>query len=39
MIVFAVLTTHAEDELPGATAYLHDLTQLGEMLKAHWLSH
>lgn len=37
MVVFAVLTTHAEIELPGATAYLKDLTQLGEMLTAHGL--
>ena len=35
MIVFAVLTTHTENELPGATAYLHDLTQLGATLTSH----
>jgi sugar-phosphatase len=38
MIVFAVLTTHTEDELSGATAHLHDLTQLAETLASHGLS-
>jgi mannitol-1-/sugar-/sorbitol-6-phosphatase len=37
MRVFAVLTTHTEPELPGATAYLQDLTHLAEALAAHGL--
>ena len=32
MIVIAVLTTHRRDELPGAAAYLNDLTELSEAL-------
>jgi hypothetical protein len=38
MIVFAVLTTHARDELPGATAYLNNLMALDDALAAYgWI--
>jgi len=33
MIVIAVLTTHAKSELPGATAYVRDLTELDAALE------
>ena len=32
MRVIAVLTTHSRDELPGASAYLNDLTELPTVL-------
>ena len=35
MTVFAVLTTHAKSELPGATTYLDDLTQLDDALSRY----
>ena len=34
MTVIGVLTTHATDELPGATAFVSDLTQLAGALQA-----